>query len=240
MTLLSFLDNLNIIAFFGALFGSILTAQLWLGEQIVFPQNERGSFLFILLIAVWVFVFTGTATWFVTDVVFGFLKFERNKNDEPLSAPSSSSASSHVIAATPSLFLLSIMWIFCAYSRLNEFAICLIVFAVAIISFFLVHSTGDGRRYSSSSYLAMLKNWICCNIVAAVGTWLSILAMKIIMNNSLESSVRPTPNKTSTIWAFTSNSLEEVLPLWWPALMLMTTTSWGEICRRVYKMSAGY
>ena len=243
-----FRDSLLITSIFSILFGSILTSQFWIGEQIVFPHKEKSSYILIPIFALLMFLFTGLGCWLVNDVLINStcpkvcLRRNRTGNNnnnaknqdeeqeqdeldtDELLLPVPSSLT--IAVSTPSLLFLSIVWMFCSFSRLNEFAICLVVFCCSVVSFFMMMSSNLSWKFY---FLKMLSCWISCNIVTAIGTWLSIVLMKMIVLKKQDSN-------SVFRWSFSSNSLEGVLPLWWPALILLMTTTWGQVCRKVFEM----
>lgn len=251
MILISFLENFLLISLFGLTFGSILVSQFWFSELVVYPQQTAAqSIIWIPILAVFAFVFTGIGVWFVNDVLFSFAwrspplpkTNEKGEEDDYYDDDGDDYAaaceSSPFVSSTPSLLLLAIIWIFCAYSRLSEFAVALIGFTFAGISFLMVEfypqkrgerGTGEQkkqrRREKEKKFNLvppLLKNWISCNLVAFTGTAVLLYGLKM--------------NTNFGCFGLSSTSLLGVAPLWTPSLLLMMTTSWGQVCRRVFAL----
>lgn len=213
-------EDCLLVLLFGLTFGGILSFQFVLGEVIVSPQLSTASDQLILylgipsLIGVVSFSCTGFGTWLVSDKIL--------RNPFRNSETSEEDSTTKMISATPSLLLLVIAWMFASYSRLNEFAMTLILFVLAAISFLMVEFDAKNLIFGT------LKSWISCNIVTAIITYSLIYMMK--SSNVLKSLMEE--NYLFPV-GLRSNSLSGVLPLWTPPLVLMMATSWGQVCRRM-------
>lgn len=210
-------ENLFIVVAFSLTFGSMLTAQFWLGEQVVFPVHDTQTFYFVPLSAAFIFIFTGILTPLITDKIL--LLFA--SPPDTIKFPHLSEGNV-IVTSAPSLMVLVFAWLFLAFSRLNEFILTIITFCFALICFGMVEFQSGNRA------LRILASWVGCNIVTLAGTAVAVASMTEA--NEFHNEI------FGIAFSLSSSTLSGVLPLWFPSLMLLVSVTWGQLCRSVFKM----